>query len=96
MRIVVTYDVCTETREGQKRLRKAALTCLNFGQRVQKSVFECTVTDAQYEELRRQLVGLIDQNEDSLRLYRLPEGERQHVEHFGKGASIDFDGPLVV
>ena len=96
MRIVVTYDVSTETGEGRTRLRRVAQVCKNYGQRVQKSVFECSVNRAQYELMRQALLECIDEGEDSLRLYRLPEPRERNVEEFGRGEVIDFDEPLIV
>ncbi len=96
MLILVTYDVSTETRAGRKRLRRVAKVCQGYGQRVQKSVFECQVDLAQYEELERELVAEINEEEDNLRLYRLTEPVDQHVKEFGKFRAIDFEGPLVV
>jgi len=92
----VTYDVSTETSQGRKRLRKVAQICLNFGQRVQKSVFECTVNQVQYEELRFQLVKCVNLKEDSLRLYRLREPKDRYVEHFGLNKPMDLDEPLIL
>jgi CRISPR-associated protein Cas2 len=96
MLILVTYDVSTETRAGRKRLRRVAKVCQGYGQRVQKSVFECQVNLAQYEELERSLVAEINEEEDNLRLYRLTEPVDQRVKEFGKFRAIDFEGPLVV
>jgi len=96
MQILVTYDVNTETASGRRRLRRVAQVCLNYGQRVQKSVFECTVNEAQYEELVRDLLDEIDEEEDSLRIYRLMEPKERYVREFGVFRSIDFEGPLVL
>ena len=96
MLILVTYDVSTETRAGRKRLRRVAKVCQGYGQRVQKSVFECQVDLAQYEELERSLVAEINEEEDNLRLYRLTEPVDQRVKQFGKFRAMDFEGPLVV
>lgn len=96
MLIIVTYDVSTETREGRKRLRRVAKICEGIGQRVQKSVFECRVNLMQYEELERKLLAEIQQEEDSLRIYRLTEPVKLHVKEYGNFRAIDFEGPLVV
>lgn len=96
MLIIVTYDVCTETREGRKRLRRVAKVCEGIGQRVQKSVFECRVNLMQYEELERRLLAEIDEREDCLRLYRLTEPVDLHVKEYGKFRAVDFDGALVI
>ena len=96
MLILVTYDVSTKTPEGELRLRKAAQICKDFGQRVQKSVFECSVNQAQYEELIRQLIKCIDESEDSLRFYRILEPKEHHLKVYGVDRSVDFEAPLVV
>ncbi len=96
MDLLITYDVATDTAEGRRRLRHVAKTCLDFGQRVQKSVFECSVDEMRYELLKDQLLKCIDQQADSLRIYRLVGGQENCVEHFGIQESIDFDGPLIV
>ena len=71
MYILVTYDVNTSTSAGQSRLRKVAKCCLNHGQRVQNSVFECMLSEAQYVQFRAALTSLIDAQHDSIRIYRL-------------------------
>jgi len=94
--ILVTYDVNTETSAGRRRLRQVATVCKNYGQRVQLSVFECRVNEAQYEAFRAQLLKVIDQKVDSIRLYRLPASREQSVESFGVDNYTDFDEPLIV
>lgn len=96
MLILVAYDVSTETRAGRRRLRRVAKVCQNYGQRVQKSVFECKVDKTTYEVLEKELLDEIDSNEDNLRLYRLSEPLEEHVKEFGKFKAVDFDAPLVV
>lgn len=96
MQVLVAYDVATDTAEGRKRLRKVAQICQDFGQRVQKSVFECSVNQMQYEELRARLLSVISNEEDSLRLYRLREPKERFIEHYGAGQPIDFEGPLIL
>jgi CRISPR-associated protein Cas2 len=96
MMVLVTYDVSTETPAGRRRLTNMAKQCKNFGQRVQKSVFECTVDEMHYEKLVHSLVKVMDQEEDSLRIYRLVEPIEQYVKVFGLDKKIDFAKPLVV
>ncbi len=96
MEILVAYDVSTETPEGQRRLRKVARVCLDFGQRVQKSVFECSVSDMAYERMKQRLLRCIDEEQDSLRIYKLHGPKEGVVEHFGVTIAVDFHGPLVV
>ncbi len=96
MLLIVCYDVKTETREGRRRLRRVARACEGIGQRVQKSVFECQVTSAQMEELERRLVAEIDQNQDSLRLYRVSDARGLQVREHGCFKATDFDAPLVL
>lgn len=96
MHILVTYDVATETPAGRRRLRKVAQVCLDFGQRVQKSVFECSVNEMQYEEVIRRLVELINPQEDNLRIYRLLEPKDKYLRTYGVDTAIDFNEPLVL
>ena len=96
MWVIVTYDVSTETAEGRKRLRQVAQVCKNYGQRVQRSVFECSVNEMQYERMKQRLLKRINEEEDSLRLYRMTEPRDKHVEEFGCWRVIDFDEPLIV
>lgn len=96
MLVIATYDVSTETPEGRRRLRRVAKVCLRYGQRVQKSVFECQVNQMQYEELERALLAEIDLEEDNLRFYRLTEPHELRVKQYGVFRSLDFDGPLLV
>jgi CRISPR-associated protein Cas2 len=95
MNILITYDVSTESAEGRRRLRKVAQACKDFGQRVQKSVFECAVNDMQYEEVMRRLLQIIAKDEDSLRIYRLVEPKEKYVQVYGVSTAIDFEEPLI-
>ncbi len=94
--ILITYDISTATPAGQKRLRKVAKACQNYGQRVQNSVFECVVDSAQLVQLKHRLVGLIDAEKDSLRFYQLGDSWSNRVEHIGAKVSLDLTAPLVV
>ena len=96
MWIIVAYDVCTDTKPGRRRLRRVAQVCKNYGQRVQKSVFECQVNEMKFEDLRRKLLKEIDKEEDNLRLYRLTEPRDDHVETYGQSRTLVFDEPLIV
>ena len=96
MLIIVTYDVSTETRQGRRRLRRVAKSCEAVGQRVQKSVFECRISEMQYEELERTLLAEIDEKEDNLRFYRITEPVEVRVKQYGAFRSTDFDGPLII
>ena len=92
----MAYDVSTETRAGQRRLRRVATVCLGYGQRVQKSVFECRVTEAQLEELEDRLRREIDEGEDSLRIYRLAGPRERYAKVIGLLPPNDFRQPLIV
>ena len=96
MLVLVTYDVYTETAAGRKRLRKVAKTCVNYGQRVQNSVFECLLDAAQYTVFKAALVALIDPDEDSLRFYQLGNKYKTKVEHVGRSPQWEQDGILFV
>ncbi|MBV8890090.1 MAG: CRISPR-associated endonuclease Cas2 [Alphaproteobacteria bacterium] len=95
MLMLVTYDVGTTTAAGRRRLRRVARACLDFGQRVQNSVFECEVDPGQWAALRARLMGEIDPLADSLRFYRLGAEGRRRVEHIGAKPALDLEGPLV-
>ncbi len=95
MLVLVCYDVNTETSAGRRRLRRVAKACEREGQRVQKSVFECQVSLADFEELERRLLREIDAGLDCLRLYRMPDTRGAEVREHGVFRAIDFEGPLV-
>ena len=96
MLVIVCYDVSTETPSGRRRLRRVAKVCESTGQRVQKSVFDCRVTLAEFELLERRLLAEIEPTQDCLRLYRLPDTRGAEVREHGHFKAIDFDGPLVL
>ncbi len=96
MLVVVSYDVSTIKPEGQRRLRRVAKVCKDFGQRVQLSVFECSVDPAQWTRLRQKLIDEIEIDEDSLRFYFLGANWRKRVEHVGTKKPYDPDDPLIV
>jgi len=96
MMVIVSYDVSTTTAVGRRRLRRVAKICLDFGQRVQNSVFECLVDATQWTELRLRLLAAFEETEDSLRFYFLGNHWKGRVEHFGIKAVLDLDEPLVV
>jgi CRISPR-associated protein Cas2 len=93
--VLISYDVSIENK-GQKRLRRVAKACQNYGQRVQYSVFECVVDPAQWTKLRQQLIDEIDPEMDSLRFYFLGSNWKRRIEHVGAKKSIDFDEPLIL
>ena len=95
MLMLITYDVSTETLGGKRRLRRVARACLDYGQRVQYSVFECEVAPAQWVTLRDRLVKAINPDTDSLRFYRLGKDGRDRIEHIGAKPILDLEGPLV-
>ena len=96
MLVLVTYDVATTTPEGHRRLSRVARTCLDFGQRVQHSVFECDVDPDTFARLRLRLLDEYDPAADSLRFYFLGSANRRRVEHHGTKPSTDLSGPLII
>jgi len=96
MMVLITYDVNTETAAGRTRLRKVAKQCVNYGQRVQNSVFECKIEPAKYVEVKASLLKLIDEEKDSLRFYYLGSNYKSKIEQFGSKSSYDIDGPLML
>lgn len=95
MLMLITYDVGTTTPAGRRRLRRVGRACLDYGQRVQNSVFECELDPAQWLELRARLIAEIVPSEDSLRFYRLGAEGRRRVEHVGAKPALDLEGPLL-
>lgn len=95
MQVLVCYDVATTSKEGRRRLRRVARVCEDYGQRVQFSVFECTVGETELTTLRARLLDEISDSEDSLRVYRLVGKFHEVVEFFGRDRRIDFEGPLI-
>lgn len=96
MMILVCYDVETTKPEGRKRLAKIARTCKNYGQRVQNSVFECSLTPDRWESLKAQLFEIYKPEKDSLRFYYLGANWKRKVEHFGAKEAYDPEGVLIV
>ena len=95
MMVLITYDVNTETEAGKRRLRRVAKQCVNYGQRVQNSVFECKLDSTQFRQVRNILEQIIDKDKDSLRYYMLGNNYKDKVIHVGAKETYDIDGPLV-
>lgn len=93
--LLVCYDVNTTTRAGVKRLRKVAKVCEGYGQRVQYSTFECTLTDVLLARMRSKLLDIMDSNEDSLRIYHLYGSREDRLEAYGRDGWVDYMGPLI-
>lgn len=96
MLVLVTYDVNTETAAGKRRLRRIAKVCINSGQRVQNSVFECLLDAAQYVAFKARLAAIIDPEHDSLRLYQLGNSYKNKVEHIGRAPEWGQDDILIL
>jgi len=93
--VLVSYDVSIE-KKGQKRLRRIAKACENYGQRVQYSIFECIVDPAQWTVLRQRLIDEIEPELDSLRFYFMGSNWKRKIEHIGAKKSIDMEGLLIL
>jgi CRISPR-associated endoribonuclease cas2 len=96
MMVLITYDVNTKSKLGNKRLRKVAKQCVNYGQRVQNSVFECSLIPAQLVNLKKKLLDIIDEENDSIRLYNLGKNWQNRIETIGKDNSYDPDKDLLL
>ena len=96
MLVLITYDVNTENAAGRKRLRQIAKQCVNYGQRVQNSVFECMVDAAQCRALQATLVSIMDESVDSLRFYYLGNNYESKIEHFGAKLGYDPEAVLMI
>ncbi len=94
--VLVTYDVSTTTEVGKKRLRHVAKQCVNYGQRVQNSVFECWLEPAQFTQLKNKLEEIIDSEKDSIRYYFLGSNWKRRVEHVGAKRAFDPEGTIIV
>ncbi len=96
MMVLITYDVNTESDEGKRRLHKVARICQNYGQRVQKSVFECLIDSAQLRQLQIKLEQVINKETDSIRYYYLGKEWQHRVDHVGVSTRFDLEGLLLV
>ena len=96
MYILVTYDVDTTDKSGQRRLRRVAKACLDYGQRVQNSVFECELTDVQFCILKERINEIIDHSLDSIRFYHLNRSENRRVEVMGVETSFDVNDAIII
>ncbi len=96
MMCVVSYDVSTIDSAGKRRLRKVAKECLNYGQRVQNSVFEVDVDYSTFLKLKDRLEKIIDSDKDSLRIYYLGNNWKKRVEHIGAKSTYDPEGALIL
>lgn len=94
--ILITYDVSTQDAAGRKRLRRVAKECVNYGQRVQNSVFECILDSSQLLLVKDKLLSIIDPKEDSLRFYNLGNKYQAKVEHYGAKTSYEAEGTLII
>ena len=96
MLVVITYDVNTEDAKGRKRLRMIAKQCVNYGQRVQNSVFECLLDPGQCKQLQNTLLEIMDKNKDSIRFYYLGSKYQTRIEHFGVKETYEPEGVLMI
>lgn len=96
MLVLITYDVNTEDAGGRRRLRQIAKQCVNYGQRVQNSVFECLLDAAQCKQLQHKLRTIMDEEKDSLRFYYLGNKYETRVEHFGTNPGYTPEGALII
>lgn len=96
MYILITYDVDTTTKSGAKRLRQVAKACIDYGQRVQNSVFECEVTEAQYCVLKERIISIIDKTVDSIRFYTLNKNDNKRVEVIGIETAYKINDAFII
>ena len=96
MLVLITYDVNTESESGRRRLRKVAKQCVNYGRRVQNSVFECILDYTQCATLKASLLEIIDPKKDSVRFYYLGNNHKTKVEHIGVDRGMDLEGTLIL
>lgn len=94
--ILITYDVNTTSPDGAKRLRQVARECINYGHRVQNSVFECVVTEVQYKLLHNKIKNIIDHENDSIRFYFLGKNWEKHIITLGKNNTLNVTSALII
>lgn len=96
MLVLITYDICTETAQDRVRLRRVAKECVNYGQRVQNSVFECALDSTQLLQMQHRLEAMIDPGKDSLRFYNLGNHYQAKVTHIGCKPTYDPEQPMIL
>ena len=96
MMILITYDVNTIENDGNRRLRKVSKVCLDYGQRVQNSVFECNVDPAQFVKIKHELSKIIDFKKDSLRFYKLGKNWENRIETIGKNETYNPEKEIFI
>jgi len=96
MMVLIAYDVDTTSSLGKKRLRKVAKECVNYGRRVQNSVFECLLSEAQFCLLRSKIKNIINEAEDSVRFYFLGNNWNKRIECIGKTTTFTIDAELII
>lgn len=96
MYILVTYDVNTTDRFGARRLRRVAKACVDYGQRVQNSVFECELSEVQFCLLKEKIRNIIDPSTDSIRFYHLNRNENRRVEVIGVETAYNVDNAIII
>ncbi len=96
MFVLIAYDVSTTDKAGQKRLRRVARACEDYGVRVQQSVFECQVGRTEWATLKNRLLNEIDPKQDSLRVYHLDEDVKDSTEHYGAKEPVNLNDPLIL
>ena len=96
MLILVTYYVNTSSAMGAKRLRKVAKECVNYGQRVQNSVFECLLSEAQFVILKSKIEAIINHEQDSIRFYFLGKNWESKIIMIGRETSFNMNSELII
>ncbi|WP_369282145.1 CRISPR-associated endonuclease Cas2 [Oscillibacter sp. GMB15532] len=96
MLVLITYDVNTQDAQGSRRLRKVAKVCVNYGQRVQNSVFECLLSPAELCIVKSQLLKAMDEQKDSLRIYNLGSSYKTRIEHYGAKQTYSPEDPIII
>lgn len=93
---ILAYDISTENYKGRKRLRRVAKTCENYGQRVQKSVFEFQLDDKKFLQMRSEVLDIMNKNEDNIRIYKIIEPKENYVEEHGNFRAIDYESDTLL
>jgi len=96
MNLLVAYDICTDSKRGEKRLRRVSKICINFGQRVQKSVYECQLSEEELVEFVHMLSEVVHPTEDNIRIYRVSGVAQGSVVNLGRAVGMDYSNPMII
>jgi len=93
---ILAYDISTEDAKGRKRLRNVAKVCENYGQRVQKSVFEFQLDEKKFLQMKKEVLNIMNDKEDNVRIYKIIEPKEDYVEEYGNFTAVDYENDTLI